>query len=75
MFRVIITFIMGIFLIVILGGIILETFPQLVPLWEEFKGIVVNLYETSTVRYGTLATVAIIFGLAILLGSSTRKAM
>lgn len=73
MFRLIIGTILGIFLVVIVGSIVLETFPQLQPLWEEFKGIVVGLYESSKVKYGTLATVGIIVALILLFGTSGRK--
>jgi hypothetical protein len=70
MFRALFGVIFGIFFIVITGSIILETFPQLQPLWGEFKNIVVSLYESSTVKYGTVVTVLIIIGLVILFGTS-----
>ncbi|MCB5935655.1 hypothetical protein LI012_12800 [Caldibacillus thermoamylovorans] len=70
MFRALFGVIFGIFFIVITGSIILEAFPQLQPLWEEFKNIVVSLYESSTVKYGTVVTVLIIIGLVILFGTS-----
>ncbi|MFD2658495.1 hypothetical protein [Gracilibacillus thailandensis] len=73
MFRMIIGTILGIFLIAIIGNIVLETFPQLQPLWEEFKDIVVGLYESSKVKYGSLATVAIIFAIIILFGTSGKR--
>lgn len=73
MFRLILGTILGIFLIVIVGSIVLETFPQLQPLWLEFKGIVVGLYESAKVKYGTMATVAIIVALILLFGTSGRK--
>lgn len=73
LFRLIIGTILGIFLIAIVGSIVLETFPQLQPLWEEFKTVVSGLYETSKVKYGTLATVAIIVAIAILFGTSNSK--
>lgn len=72
MFRAIISIILGIFLIVVLGDVILQTFPELTPLWEEFKMIVVNLYESSKVKYGALATIAIIVGLMVVIGTSRR---
>lgn len=73
LFKAILGTIFGIFIVAIVGSIILETFPSLQPLWEEFKTIVVGLYESSKVKYGTLATVAIIVGLIILFGTSGKK--
>lgn len=72
MFRTFVGIILGIFLIAILGSILLETFPQLQPLWEEFKEIVVGLYEASQVKYGAVATVAIIIGLFVVFGTSRK---
>lgn len=72
MFRTLVSIILGIFLLTILGSILLETFPQLVPLWDEFKTIVVNLYETSQVKYGAIATIAIIVGLLLVFGTSKK---
>lgn len=71
MFRSILGAILGIFLVVIVGSIVLETFPQLQPLWNEFKQVVVDIYETSNVKYGTIATVAIIVAIAILFATSS----
>ena len=73
MFRLILSTILGIFLIMIVGSIVLETFPQLQPLWEEFKKVAVQIYETFNVRYGTMATVAIIVALIILFGTSSKR--
>lgn len=72
MFRVLVSMILAIFLLVILGSVLLDTFPQLQPLWGEFKDIVVSLYESSKVKYGTIATVAIIIGVIIVFGSSKK---
>lgn len=73
MFRLILSTILGIFLIMIVGSIVLETFPQLQPLWEEFKNVMQIIYETFNVRYGTMATVAIIVALIILFGTSSKR--
>lgn len=70
MFRKIISVLLGIFLVVIVGSVILDTFPQLQPLWEEFKQIVVMAYESAIVKYGTLATAAIIVALVVMIGTS-----
>jgi len=59
-----------IFLTVIIGSVILEQFPELLPLWNEFKAITVELYNSSKVKYGSIATAAIIAAVAILIGTS-----
>lgn len=59
-----------IFLIAIIGQVTLEQFPSLVPLWEELKGQVVALYDTSVVKYGAGVTFMIIVAIVILVGSS-----
>lgn len=73
MFRFLISIIAGIFLLALVGSVVLNTFPELQPLWEEFKEIVVGLYESSKVKYGTIATVAIIVCILILFGTSNRR--
>ncbi|KAA9014912.1 hypothetical protein [Niallia endozanthoxylica] len=70
MFKSLIYVVLMIFLIVILGSVLLEQFPQLVPLWNEFKAIIVELYESSKVKYGTIATIAIIVAVAMMIGTS-----
>jgi hypothetical protein len=59
-----------IFLTVIIGSVLLEQFPELLPLWNEFKAIAVELYNSSKIKYGSIATVAIIAAVAILIGTS-----
>lgn len=61
-----------IFIIATVGEILLEQFPQLQPLWEEFKDIITRLYESSKVRYGTVATIMIIIGIIILVSTSKK---
>lgn len=70
MFRTIIYVLLMIFLTVIIGSVILEQFPELLPLWNEFKEITVELYNSSKIKYGSIATVAIIVAVAILIGTS-----
>lgn len=72
MFRLVLSIILGIFLVVIVGSIVLDTFPQLQPLWDEFKEIVLNLYESAKVEYGVLATVAIIVAVVIVFSTSKK---
>lgn len=73
MFRFLLSTIATIFVLVVVGSILLDTFPQLLPLWEEFKHMVVSLYNVSKVKYGAAATVVIIVAIGILLGSSKRS--
>lgn len=61
-----------IFLIAMLGSVILEQFPSLVPLWEEFKMHTTNLYDLSIMEYGTGITFLIIISIVILVGSSKK---
>ncbi|WP_394237479.1 hypothetical protein [Niallia oryzisoli] len=69
-FKTLIYVVLMTFLIVILGSVLLEQFPQLMPLWNEFKAIIAELYESSKVKYGTIATIAIIVAVAMMIGTS-----
>ncbi|KRG13882.1 hypothetical protein ACA30_13150 [Virgibacillus soli] len=73
MFRWFLGIIFMIFLIAVIGNVVLEQFPSLVPLWEEFKMHIITLYEMSIVKYGTIATLMIIIAIVILVGSSNKK--
>lgn len=65
--------ILFILLIMVVGSIVLEEFPQLQPLFEEMKMHVVNLYNISLVKYGSVATLCIAVAIFILVGSSSKK--
>lgn len=65
--------IFGIFLVVITGSIILDTFPQLQPLWNEFTKMISSLYQTSLVKYGSVVTALIIIGIIVMFGTSSGK--
>lgn len=73
MFKAVFTAIFMIFLICIVGSVILEQFPGLVPLWEELKMHITSLYEMSVVKYGTGVTFLIIVAIFILIGSSKKS--
>lgn len=73
MFRTILTIVFMIFLIAVVGNVVLDQFPNLVPLWEEFKMHVVNIYNMSLVKYGALPTLLIIVAIVILFGTSGKK--
>ncbi|GAE93045.1 hypothetical protein JCM21714_2078 [Gracilibacillus boraciitolerans JCM 21714] len=73
MFRMALQILLGLFLVIIVGSIILETFPQLQPLWQEFVDVVIGLYESSKVKYGTIATVGIIIAIGVLAGTSRKS--
>lgn len=72
MFRILLYAIFMIFIIAVVGSIILEQFPQLLPMWNEFKAILTEVYQSSKVKYGSIATVAIIVGVIILVGTSKK---
>ena len=72
MFKLVIGTILMIFLIVVIGSLLLEQFPTLVPLWEELKMHVVSLYESSLVKYGTITTLVLIVAIIIVVGSSKK---
>lgn len=69
-FRVVFTFIIMIFFILIAGSIILDEFPAVQPVWSEAKEIGGDLYHSSIVEYGSIGTIVLIIGFAILIGSS-----
>lgn len=62
-----------VFLISIVGSTILETFPALIPLWEEVKKHITELYQMTEVKYGAGVTLLIIVALFIVIGSSNNK--
>ena len=64
--------VLGIFLFLIVGSIVLEQFPSIQPLWEEFKGHIIRLYDMSLVRYGAITTFLIIIAIFVVFGSSKR---
>jgi len=70
--RFFIGLVLGIFLFLIIGSIILEQFPSIVPIWEEGKGHIVALYNMSLVKYGAITTFLIIIALFVVFGSSKR---
>ncbi len=72
MFKLIIYAVFMIFIIAVVGSILLEQFPQLIPLWNEFKSIVTEVYQSSKVKYGSIATIAIVAGVVILVGTSKK---
>ncbi|WP_252502720.1 hypothetical protein [Sporosarcina sp. Marseille-Q4943] len=72
MFKLIIGTILMIFLIVVIGSLLLEQFPSLIPLWEELKMHVINLYESSLIKYGTVTTLVLIVAIFIVVGSSKK---
>lgn len=72
MIRFLLGLILGIFLFLIVGSIVLEQFPSVVPVWEEIKGHILTLYNMSLVKYGAIPTVLLIIAIFILFGSSKR---
>ena len=72
MLRLIVGAMFLVLLVMVIGTIILQEFPGIQPLFDELKMHVVNLYNISLVRYGTLTTLVIIFAVFVLVGSSKR---
>jgi len=70
--RFFLALILGIFLFLIVGSLVLEEFPATQPLWEEFKGQVVQLYNMSLVRYGAVTTIVIIIAIFVVFGSNRK---
>lgn len=73
MLRMLLGVILTLVLVVVLGNILLEEFPQLQPLWDEFSMHVVNLYNMAIVNYGTVTTIVIIVAIILLIGTSSRR--
>ncbi|QKY69432.1 hypothetical protein [Lentibacillus sp. CBA3610] len=72
MIRFFLALILGIFLFLIVGSLVLEEFPATQPLWEEFKEQVVQLYNMSLVRYGAVTTFIIIIAIFVVFGSNRK---
>ncbi|MFD2760465.1 MULTISPECIES: hypothetical protein [Lentibacillus] len=72
MIRFFLGLLLGIFLFLVVGSIILEEFPAIQPLWQEFKDAIVRLYDMALVRYGAVTTFLIIIAIFIVFGSSKK---
>jgi len=59
-------------LILVVGTVILEEFPQTQPVFEEIKMHAVNLYDASIERYGTTITILLLIAIIIGIGSSKK---
>lgn len=70
--RLLLGVVLFILLIMVVGSVILEEFPQLQPLFEELKMHVVNLYNISLVKYGSVTTILLIVAIVVLIGTSKR---
>lgn len=65
--RVILQFIFVVFVIMIVGSVLIDTFPVLQPAVDEGMAIFRSLWDQSIVKYGTMTTVVIAIGLLFLL--------
>ncbi|GAB3051261.1 hypothetical protein [Virgibacillus ainsalahensis] len=72
MIRFFLVVILGIFLFLIVGSLVLEEFPAVQPLWDEFKEQIAKLYNMSIVRYGAVTTFIIIIALVVVFGTNKR---
>lgn len=70
--RYILSIIIGVFLIMFVGSIVLNEFPELQPIVDEGVAWVKSMYELSLVKYGTVATGILIIGLLFLFGDKKR---
>lgn len=73
MFKNLLTIVAFILVITVVGSTLIDQFPTLEPIWNEFKTVVGDFYESSKVKYGVLTTVILIIGVGILFGSSNIK--
>ncbi|MFF5996508.1 hypothetical protein AAGS61_17490 [Lysinibacillus sp. KU-BSD001] len=73
MFKNLLVVVAMILVITVVGSTLIDQFPTLAPIWEEFKTVVGDFYESSKVKYGVLTTVIFIAGIAILFGSSSIR--
>ncbi|PRX40912.1 hypothetical protein CLV97_110104 [Planifilum fimeticola] len=60
-----------VFVILVVGSIILDQFPSLLPVWEAMQVHGKNLYDISLEEFGPTRTVLLIIGIIILIGTST----
>lgn len=72
MIRLAFNLLMFILLFLVVGTVILEEFPSVQPLFEEFKMHVVNIYNMSIIKYGAIPTILIIIAIFILVGGSKK---
>lgn len=70
--RYILSLLVGVFVLMFIGSILLSEFPQLQPILDEGVAWVKSMYELSLVKYGTVATGILIIGLLILFGDKKR---
>lgn len=73
MFKGLFLFIFGLIAFIFVGVILLETFPTLQPIWNEFKSLVAVTYNEVKVEYGALAAGVIAIGLLALAATSLNK--
>lgn len=70
MLRFIFVSILMIFVIMVVGSILLDQFPSLVPVWEEMRLHGEKLYGMSLEKFGPTGTAVLIVGIIILVGTS-----
>jgi len=60
-----------VFVILVVGSIILDQFPSLLPVWEAMQAHGKNLYDIALEEFGPTRTVLLIIGIIVLIGTST----
>ncbi len=66
-------FIFGFLTFLFVGVILLESFPSLQPVWDEFKSLVSITYNEVKLEYGALAAGVIAVGIITLAATSLNK--
>lgn len=66
--RKLISLVLGVLLLLVIGKLIFAFFPETVPIWEEAKSVVINLYNTSVSKIGLAPTLLLI---VVLIGGAT----
>ncbi|MGE7920673.1 hypothetical protein ACQKM9_17310 [Viridibacillus sp. NPDC093762] len=65
--------IVSLFVVIVVGSLMLEQFPQLQPLWEETQVMAKSLYATAAAKYGIAGAVILIAGVLIMFGTSKHN--
>lgn len=70
MLRAVFVWVLMIFIILVVGSILLDQFPSLVPVWDEMMVQTKKLYEMSLEKFGPTGTGLLIIGIVVLIGTS-----
>lgn len=62
-----------IFVVAIVGQQLFKQFPELEPLWTEFKVWVSTIYRNLQAEYGTMVVIIFVIGVGIMFATSAKK--